>query len=234
MKRAVAQVPALERGMKLLAWMAVQEEPVTLTQVARGLGLGIPEVQRPVACLEEIGYLRRAASGAYELSGKLFTLASHHPPLFRLRRAAEPLLTEFARQTGQSIHLSVPDGDAALMILDVPGDGFLRLSLRPGARFEPKNTLSGALLAAGGCITFPTSYVPPAAIVRAVKADCPVSQPSQYADGILDIGILLKDRESHTLGVVTCSAIHPKNKKFRVDALFAAVKQTASKIRETY
>lgn len=53
MKRRVAQVPAWETGLILIEWIAGQTEPVTLTHIAKGLALGFPEVQRPVACLED-------------------------------------------------------------------------------------------------------------------------------------------------------------------------------------
>lgn len=228
MKRVVAQVPALERGLLLLEWIAGQSEPVTLTQIARGLELGIPEVQRPVACLEELGYLRRLATGAYELSGRLFGVASRHAPLARLRRAAEPALAAFAEETGHSVHLSVPDGNAALMILDVPGSGLVRLSLRPGARFAPKDTLSGALLASADAISHRGRRYWPDGLVKAAREREPFSLPSRHAAGVIDCGIVLAGTSGGVVGVITCSAVAPSSGSFNKTPVFTALRKTAA------
>jgi DNA-binding IclR family transcriptional regulator len=230
MKRTVAKVPALERGLHLLEWMASQAEPVTLTQIACGVSLGIPEVQRPVACLEELGYLRRLSSGAYELSGRLFGIASKHPPLSRLRRAAEPALAEFAAITGHSVHLSVPDGDAALMLLDVPGSGLVRLSLKPGARFAPANTLSGALLAAAGAISYNDPLGWPNGLARAALDREPFSWKSPQAAGVIDCGMILANPSNAVVGVITCSAVAPASDPLKLPPILRALRKTCSHI----
>jgi len=232
-KKPVSHVPALERGLKILEWMAGREEAATLTQIARGMDLGIPEVQRPVACLEESGYLRHLSTGAYVLSGKLFSVASHHPPQHRLRRAAEPAMIAFAAQTGQSVHLSLPDGDSALMILDVPGEGLVRLSLRSGARFHPKDTVSGALLASVGAIAKPKGFRTPAALKRSIREAQPFSRESRQVEGVLDVGILIRDTEQRVLGVLTASVITPRNGDVNLPALSAALMKAAGRLTET-
>jgi len=232
-KKPVSHVPALERGLKVLEWMAAREEAATLTQIARGMDLGIPEVQRPVACLEESGYLRHLSTGAYVLSGKLFSVASHHPPQHRLRRAAEPAMMAFAAETGQSVHLSLPDGDAALMILDVPGEGLVRLSLKSGARFHPDDTVSGALLASVGAIAKPKGFRMPAALKRAVREARPFSRESRQVEGILDVGVLIRDAEQRVLGVLTASVITPRNGGVNLPALSAALMKAAARLTET-
>ncbi len=232
-KKPVSHVPALERGLKILEWMAGREEPATLTQIARGLDLGIPEVQRPVACLEETGYLRHLSSGAYVLSGKLFGVASHHPPQQRLRRAAEPAMIAFASETGQSVHLSIPDGDAALMILDVPGEGLVRLSLKSGARFYPPDTVSGALLASAGAIAKPKGFRVPTALGLAIREARPFSRESRQVEGVIDLGILLRDYDARVLGVLTASVITPRNGDVNLPALSAALMKAAARLTET-
>ncbi len=233
MKKSVSHVPALARGLKILEWMAGREEPATLTHIAQGMSLGVPEVQRPLACLVETGYLRHLSSGAYILSGRLFAVANHHPPQLRLRRAAEPALLEFARNTGQSIHLSIPDGDAALMILDIPGEGLVRLSLQPGARFAPKDTLSGAILAAGGALPTPADLRLPKGLREAVRAKKPFHRQSQHVVGVVDLGLLLQDSDDRILGVLTASIVTPKSGAVNLPSLCNALERTAARLRET-
>jgi len=199
-------------------------------QIARGLDLGIPEVQRPVACLEDLGYIRRLPTGAYELSGRLFGVASRHSPLARLRRAAEPALAAFAEETGHSVHLSVPDGNAALMILDVPGSGLVRLSLRPGARFAPADTLSGAMLAAVGAIFHKGRPSWPDGLLKAARAREPFSWPSRQATGVIDCGIVLADPSGVVVGVITSSVVTPAGGRFSKAPVLAALAKTAARV----
>lgn len=233
MKKSVSHVPALARGLKILEWMAGREEPATLTQIAQGMNLGIPEVQRPVACLADTGYLRHLSSGAYILSGRLFVVANHHPPQLRLRRTAEPALLNFARTTGQSIHLSIPDGDAALMILDVPGEGLVRLGLQPGARLAPNDTLSGAILAVNGTLPAPLDFSPPKGLREAIRTKKPFHCKSQQVVGVVDLGMLLQDSDERVLGVLTASIITPKSVTVNLPHLCNALERTAVRLRET-
>ena len=176
------------------------------------------------------GYLRRHPTSAYELSGRLFSVASRHSPLARLRRCAEPELAVFAEKTGHSVHLSVPDGNAALMILDIPGSGLVRLSLRPGARFAPADTLSGAMLAAVGSTSHKGRQTWPEALTKAALGHEPFSLPSQQAAGVIDFGIVLGDASTGSMGVISCSVVAPAKGKLKKATIFAALKHSVASI----
>jgi DNA-binding IclR family transcriptional regulator len=78
MDKNQAQIPALDRGIDLLEWMASCMEAVTLTQIPQGLGFSVSEIQRPVACLNRRGYLNRSEAGTYCLSGHLSALVQRY------------------------------------------------------------------------------------------------------------------------------------------------------------
>jgi len=106
--------------------------------------------------------------------------------------------------------------------------------LRPGARFEPQSTLSGNLLAAAGAIVCPARFKVPASLQKAANAGRAVSQESQQAEGVIDVGIVLRNPEGRVLGALTCSAIRSKSEKIRSSGLCAIVQKTALKISASY
>jgi DNA-binding IclR family transcriptional regulator len=211
-------VPALERGLDLLEWMARQPEPVTLTGIAQGLNLAVSEVQRPVSCLLERGYLHRQGSGGYILTGLITRLASAYPPHWRLQQAAFAPMAEFSRRHSQSIHLSVPDGDSALLLLDIPGGGLVRLSLQQGARLDREKTVSGRLMAAYGCLPVSAKDSQKAVLRKIASRGYEVAD-STHAVGIVDVGVPVQDAAGQVVAALTASCLRLRQGKQRADNL---------------
>lgn len=204
------QIPALDRGLDLIEWFAKQSEPATLTQIAQGLSLSVSEVQRPVACLYARGYLNRSSSAAYLISGKIVDLAQALPVHFKLRQAAHGPMAVFARTCGESIHLSVPDGDAALLLLDVPGGSLVRLSLQEGARLDPVRTVSGRILLAHGAILNPESkQVAPSVLARIRKLGYESARSFQV-EGITDTGVPVRNGDGKVVAALAISCLKMK------------------------
>ena len=68
MPKSSSSAPALDRGLAILEAMSQISEALTLTQIARRLGLSVSEIQRVVNVLSERAYLVRGTDGAYRLS----------------------------------------------------------------------------------------------------------------------------------------------------------------------
>lgn len=147
-KRA-ARVPALDRGLDVLESMIALDAPLTLTAIARECGRSVPELQRIVACLHRRGYLLRDVAGAYRIGSRIFTMGQACPPFQDLLAHARLPLRQFARHTGQSVHLSVLSEDQLLILANVSGAGYLQLDVAVGSMHDPVISASGrALLAA--------------------------------------------------------------------------------------
>ena len=204
------QIPALDRGLDLIEWFAGQTEPATLTQIAQGLGLSVSEVQRPVACLHRRGYLHRSEAGAYSLSGRLAGLAGSHPPHQRLHMAAFGVMTEFARLYSESVHLCVPDWDSALLLLDVPGGGLVRLSLQQGARLKALESVSGRILAAHDVLVLPEITKSVRSHLQKIREKGYEHSASSQVVGITDIGVPVFDTAGAILAAITVSSFRMK------------------------
>ncbi len=233
-KKSPVVAPALERGLSLLEFLTAQSKPLTLTQIAQALKLTVSEVQRPLACLLERGYLKRTSAGAYLISGLLYRLAHSHPPHLHLQRTALPFMLDFARLTGQSVHLSVPDGDAALLLCDVPGGGLVRITLQAGARLDPHATVSGRILHAFDYLTpdaRPAKSRSMTTALTRIRQRNYEKAESSYAIGIVDLGVPVRDHEGQVIAALTASLLRLKATKASGDDLLGHLQECADAIR---
>jgi len=142
------KVPAAEKALDILEFMAARNEDVTQTEISVGLGRSIHEIYRVIQLLEGRGYLVRTKADRYRLSLKLFELAHMHPPVNRLVDAALPVLRELVGNTDQSCHLVVLRGATVLIVLQVDSPLPMRYSVALGSHFPVLETSSGAVLLA--------------------------------------------------------------------------------------
>jgi len=225
-----AQIPALDRGIDLLEWMASRMEAVTLTQISQGLGLSVSEIQRPVACLNRRGYLNRSEAGTYFLSGRLSALVQGYPPHLRLQQAALGAMTEFARLEAESVHLCVPDGDCALLLLDVPGGGLVRLSLQQGAKLDALSTVSGRILSSYGALRPANIDNKMRAVLKKIQEVGFENAESSQVVGITDIGVPVFDGHGQIVAALTVSSLRMKNAKQGVKKFLPALKNSSQNI----
>jgi DNA-binding IclR family transcriptional regulator len=167
-------VPALEKGIDVLEFLAVQEHPTTLTGIAQGLGRSPSELFRILSVLQRRGWIVRLKDDSYQLSARLFELAHGFPPSKRLVDVALPVMRSLAHELRQSCHLSVADDGEQLVILNVESPGPAGVFVRPGTRYPLATTPSGRVMLALGHDLLParTSRRPtPEGAERKVPAD---------------------------------------------------------------
>ena len=146
-RRTKYSVPALEKALDVLEYLADQAVPLTQAQLARALKRQAGEIFRMLACLESRGYLRREpATGAYSLTLKLFELSRTHSPYELLLKVAEPLMRALAEQVRESCHLSVIHHGRVLVLAQAESPKPFRLSVEVGSLHSPMNTTSGRVL----------------------------------------------------------------------------------------
>ena len=113
-------VPAAEKALDILEFMAGQPEGMTMTELAGALGRSVHELYRVILVLEARGYLyRRANSDRYRISLKLFELAHQTPSVRQLTDSALPIMQGLAPAAQQSCHLAVLSGHEALIVLQI-------------------------------------------------------------------------------------------------------------------
>ncbi len=140
-------VPAAEKALDIIEFLASQPDGMTVTEIAGALGRTVHELYRVVLVLEARGYLyRRAGSDRYRLSLKLFELAHQTSSVRQLTDAALPIMQGLAPKAQQSCHLAVLSGHEALIVLQIDSPLPMRYSVMLGAKFDFAETSSGVVI----------------------------------------------------------------------------------------
>lgn len=140
-------VPAAEKALDIIEFLASQPDGMTVTEIAGALGRTVHELYRVVLVLEARGYLyRRDGSDRYRLSLKLFELAHQTSSVRQLTDAALPIMQALAPRAQQSCHLAVLSGHEALIVLQIDSPLPMRYSVMLGAKFDFAETSSGVVI----------------------------------------------------------------------------------------
>lgn len=115
-------IQSVERAVAVLKLFGESEPEWGVTDLARRLRLHKSTVSRLLSTLEAGGFLQQdPRTGRYRLGLQLATLAGLALTQYDLRDIARPLLAELAAQAGETVTLSVLDGDVAVNIDQVLG-----------------------------------------------------------------------------------------------------------------
>jgi DNA-binding IclR family transcriptional regulator len=145
--KPVYSVPAAEKTLDIIEFMAAHPDGMTLTELAGALGRSVHELYRVILVLEARGYLyRRANSDRYRMSLKLFELAHQMPSVRQLTDSALPIMQGLAPAAQQSCHLAVLSGHEALIVLQIESPLPMRYSVMLGAKFAFDETSSGVVI----------------------------------------------------------------------------------------
>ena len=146
----VAGTAAFSKFMHVLQLVADADSPMNVAALMRASGYPRPTVHRIVAALTAEGLLvDNAHNNALALGPRLIQLASRSWGRSELRLAALDTLTRLRDQTGETVHLAVPSGNAMVFIEKLESPGAVRMSSGIGTTVSMHATSVGkAYLAA--------------------------------------------------------------------------------------
>jgi len=152
MKKAKAVrpgAPALEKGLDLLEALAAESHGLSQKQLADRVGRSVSEIFRMLAALERRGYVARdPATSEYNLTLRLFRIASQFPPTERLLQAALPVMERLAGRIQLSCHLAVLHGEQFMVIARVEPEWLMGWSVKVGAVFPLSQQYASAIVLA--------------------------------------------------------------------------------------
>lgn len=141
--------PALTKGLDVLELLAEARAPLTMKEIAEGLGRSKNEIFRMLIALQERQYIERnAETDAYSLTDKLFKLGLHTPSAQDLMSAAMPELTQIAGDSNQSPHLVVFNHGLTVVTAAAPGGEDMAFTLRLGYGRLATDATSGHVILA--------------------------------------------------------------------------------------
>src|SRR5690554_7171506 len=109
-------IQVLQRTMKLLDVLASHSDPVALKDLAAATGLHTSTTHRILNDLVVGRYVNRVDSGMYQLGMRLLELGSLVKRRLNVREVALEPMRELHRITGQTVNLSLQQGDEIVYI----------------------------------------------------------------------------------------------------------------------
>jgi IclR family transcriptional regulator, KDG regulon repressor len=141
---------ALERALDALC--ALADDPAAadglgVVALTARVGGDKSQLSRTLRTLEERGFVERDAdTRAYRLGSRIYVLAARVAES-RLIAAAPPVMRELVRELGESVHLSVRQGDEVLTLLTESPAATLHAPGRVGGLTPLASTSAGRALA---------------------------------------------------------------------------------------
>lgn len=118
----------------LLNTLAGYEKPVSLKKLAESTGLHASTAHRILATLAAIDFVERMGGGQYRLGVKLLQLGSRVQNQIDLRRDSLPVMEVLRDRLGETVNLTVREGDEVVYIERVSGVRTMRVELVIGGR----------------------------------------------------------------------------------------------------
>lgn len=123
----------LDRGLRILDVLAEAPGPLTIAEVATGIGVHRSVAYRLVRTLEDRGLVIRDQAGALRIGPHIATLA--RSVAFDLQTAAAPVLRELADTLAMTAFLVVLDQDECVTLATAePRAAMASIAQRPGSR----------------------------------------------------------------------------------------------------
>lgn len=140
-------VPALERGLKLLAEFSRDNRRLGPPELARRLGLPRSTVFRLLNTLEAMGFLERVEGGSeYRLGLAVLRLGFEYLASLELTELGQPLIERLCDHVRYPCNLVVRDGRSIVYVAKVTPPTPLTSSVRVGTRLPAHATVLGRIL----------------------------------------------------------------------------------------
>lgn len=174
---------AFLKGLAVIEAMAQNDGSSGVTELANALHLGKSNVHRLLQTLMHAGFVQQLENSRYELTVKLWELGARVHQRLDLRTEALPFMEALARQTQETVHLSVLDGIQVLYIEKIDSPQPVRAYTAIGGRAPAANVATGKVMLAWA----PTETIELASRNLVAHTPLSVSDPDRLASMLADI-----------------------------------------------
>lgn len=142
-------VQSLARAFSIMEEIARNRDGIGLAELSKRVGLHNSTTFHLVKTMVSLGYVRQMKdSKRYRIGRPLFALAASALDEVEMVSLATPILEELSRETGESAHFSVRQGDAVVVLARTGGKGAFQLTDRAGAVRPAHCTALGKIMLA--------------------------------------------------------------------------------------
>jgi DNA-binding IclR family transcriptional regulator len=243
MAKRTSSIQVIDRAARLLDQIAAGEEPLSLKILAAEAGLHPSTAFRILGSLAGVGLVERDSVGRYLLGRKILQLADRVRRGVDIRQEALPLMQSLRDQVGETVNLTVREGDDVIYIERVTPQRMMRVEQVIGSRAPLHVTAVGKLMLGELGEPFLQAYAERTGLpaytahtlhtLDALRADVRAALANGYAldneeaeEGVGCIGVLIGDRGGAVVAGLSVSAPIER----RRDAWIPLVKQAAAAI----
>lgn len=126
---------SLSSALQLMRYFTSTQPAWGVRELARESGVHHAVVHRVLATFAAEGFLVQDATGRYALGLRWFEMGEIVRHIVSPTQAVEPILQHLARESGETVFLTLIDGDEGLCLDIVHSDQQLRFSIAEGQRF---------------------------------------------------------------------------------------------------
>lgn len=146
MSRTTTSIQVIDRAVQLLDAIAAAGVPATLKILSAETGLHPSTAHRILNVLAAHGLAGRGDGGAWHLGTRLRELGSRVAVQADLRAEARPIMEALRDTLGETVNLTVPEGDEVVYIDRVISNRMMRVEQVIGSRAPLHVTAVGKLM----------------------------------------------------------------------------------------
>jgi DNA-binding IclR family transcriptional regulator len=209
-------VPALDRGLRILALFTPARPAWAPAEIARMLGLSRSTVFRLLHTLERHGLITRPGEREVRLGPAVLGLGHAFTAGRDLVELARPVLERLRDETGVSTHLGVLEGTVVLYLARAASRQVVISNIGVGARLPAGRTTMGRVLLAAApeaarraalqAGAAPSDWAEFSAMLEADAARGVVVARSAYEPGMVSVAAPVRDHAGHVVAAVNASA----------------------------
>lgn len=143
-RKRPATVVAVVHAIQILNTFSITEPILGVSEIARRIGIHKSSASRLLATLEEARLVERdAASGRFRIGVGILAVAAPLLSNLQVAEVARPYLEDLARRSGETISLSIWNGEEAVSVEQALGASAVKHYAPPGRRNPAHCTATG-------------------------------------------------------------------------------------------
>ena len=142
-------VQSLEKGLKVIAIFDDEHREMTLTEVAKKVGLTRANARRILLTLQYLDYVKYKDGKLFSLTAKVLCLGYSFLSSLSFKELAQPYIQALAMDINESCSMSVLDGKDIVYVARFQTKRIMTISLSIGSRLPLHATSMGRVLMSG-------------------------------------------------------------------------------------
>jgi len=243
----MSSIQVIDRSVSLLDAIAQYDKAVSLKILAAQTSLHPSTAFRILGALIDVGFVERDSAGHYQLGRKLTQLASKVSRGVDLREEAIDIMEMLCDETGETVNLTVREGDEVIYIERVTPKRMMRVEQVIGSRAPLHVTAVGKLMLAELGEPFIRSYAQRTGLkrytqntlvaeqdllnaVRFAQQKAVAFDDEEAEEGVGCIGVLISNNSKNVIAGLSISAPIERRKNEWISLIKSAGKKISERL----